>query len=208
MNLLIKSKFAKWAGKSAPAVSKALKQGRLELFQDTDKINTGSPKSQAFKSTIGNGQKNIIPTVTGQVINPDAPEPNENLEKAGENVLNAQAQKTVEESALKKQQRIKEEIKNANRMGEVVRLNSINTMIMTWFDQWLSTNKRRFNGSVDEFLRLAFQLFENENESADHDISRATFKRKWATSFEQWQHEGNKETMKRLSEIQEGQAGK
>ena len=94
MNLLIKSKFAKWAGKSAPAVTKALKQGRLELFQDTDKINTGSPKSQAFKATIGIGQKDIIPLVTGQVENTDdLSRSNENLEKAGENVLNAHAQK-------------------------------------------------------------------------------------------------------------------
>ena len=196
MNLLTKSAFAKWAGKSAPAVTKALKQGRLELFQDTGKINIGSPKSQAFKSVIGNGQKNIVPLATGKLVNSDQEtEPSEDLKNEGVKVLQTQKKKINEELGLKREQRIKEQIKNAVRLGEVVSLDSVNTMIMTYLDKWLSTNKRRFNGSFDEFERMILA-----------DKPKSEIKRAWAVKFEEWQHEGNEETMKRLSEIQEVQS--
>lgn len=201
MNLKTKTEIAKLAGKSLPAVSKALRQNRLELFKNTNQINFDSPKTQAFINTIVQGQKNIIPQVQESNVEPDP-----DLKKAGEKVLTAQAKKIIEEAGLKEQQRIEREIKNAVSLGQLVRVESVDSMIMVWFDAWGNTCKRRFNGSVDEFMRMAFQVFENESKGTMHDMSRAKIKRDWANSFEKWQHEGNQEAMRRLTEIQEDQA--
>lgn len=159
MNLLIKAAFAKWAGKSAPAVTKALKKGRLELYKDTDMINTGSPKSQAFKTKIGHGQKNIIATVTETGTESD-----EDLKKAGKKVLGAQQKKLGEEGEFKKQQRIEKELKNAYTRGRLIAEDAIEKSMMMFLDRWLTTNKRVFSAMYDDMQRTILAAGEKQPE--------------------------------------------
>lgn len=209
------TEFAAFVGTSRNAISKAInpkngKPARLKYWQGRKEIYINDPLTQAFINNVPKERlfkPGNLPA-TGETIQPG--NKSESMEEAEKGVLLAQDKKLVEEAEFKKQQRIEKQLKNAVLMGQQVKIESINTLIMVYFDQWLNTCKRRFNGSVDEFLRMAFKIFENEQGSKDpdfkpHDISRAEIKRKWATSFEKWQHEGNKESMKRLLEIQKEQ---
>ena len=207
MNLLTQIKFAELAGVSSPAITKARKNNRVEYYQGTKEYDIDSPLNKSFLSTIPKERLNKL--VVTEVTKPG--EKSEKLENASEMVLLATEKKIIEEAEFKEQQKIEKQLKNAYTLGEHVKIESIETTIMTWFDSWLNTNKRRFNGSFDEFIRMAFMLFENEQGSKDpdfkpHDLSRSEIKRKWVNDFEKWQHEGNKEATKRLLEIQKEQS--
>lgn len=198
MNLFSKKDFALYAGKSAAAVSKALRTGRLETYKDTNEINANTQKSQAFKATIGQGQKNIIPSAT----NGSVEQPDEDLVKAGEKVLLATEKKTIEEAEYKKQQRIEKEMKNAVRRGELLEEKLVNESIMTFFDRWLNSNKRGWLAFFDDFMRHAFQIFENETSDTDHKMTRPELRQKAMNTLESWAHEGKEESVKRVKLIQ------
>jgi hypothetical protein len=190
LNLLTKTEFAAYAGKSAAAVSKAIRNGRLETFQDTGKINPNSAKSQKFAATIGQGQKNIIPAATnGSIVEP---EDNEGLKDAGKKVLLAQEKKIIEEAGLKEQQRIEKEMKNAVRRGELVEIEAIEKMIALYLDRWLNTNKRRFNANFDQLKRNLL-----DESKTDHEV-----KRELNNLFESWSHEAKTKTVEFLRTIQ------
>lgn len=206
MQLLTKSQFAKHCGKDPSAISHALRKGKLETFQETGKINPNSPLSQKFKATVGKGQKDLITGITG--INGEIePGSSKDLTKAAVGVVLAQEQKIIEEAELKKEQRIDKQLKNAYTRGELVSIEAINQTIMTWFDRWLSSNKRGWNGSFDEFMRGAFKIFENEVKANDpdftpHEITRPEHKQKWINRFESWADDGKKTSVEKLKEIQ------
>lgn len=189
MNLLIKAAFAKWAGKSAPAVTKALKKGRLELYKDTDMINTGSPKSQAFKTKIGHGQKNIIATVPAEESETES---GEDLKDAGKKVLGAQQKKLKEEGGYKKQQRIEKELKNAYTRGRLIAEDAIEKSIMMFLDRWLTTNKRVFSAMYDDMQRTILAAGEKQPE----------LKRNFLNQLEGAADEAKTKTVELLREIQ------
>lgn len=150
MNLLTKTAFAKWAGKSGAAVSKALKKGRLETFQDTGMINAGSPKSQEFAKTIGKGQKNLPVVPSGEIMQPDD---SGDLTNVSIEVSKAHEKKLTEEAGFKEQQRIEKEMKNQYRRGQLVALKAIEETIMLFFDKQLNINKRYFSAGYDRIVR-------------------------------------------------------
>jgi hypothetical protein len=152
MNLLTKAEFARKCGKSKTAVSRALNSGRLETYQDTDKINPGSPKSQKFAGTIGRGQKGVAIGVVGQASEPD-PRTEKELADAGKKVLLAQEKKIIEEAHLKEQQRIEKQMKNATRRGELLEADLVQKYLMTFLDRLLNTNKRVFSANYDAIVR-------------------------------------------------------
>ena len=197
MNLMTKSQFAEHCGKGKSAISNALKQGRLETFQDTGKINPNSPKSQKFLATTHPSQKNTIALATSGSVE----EPDQDLRKAGKKVLLAQEKKIIEEAALKEQQRIEKEIKNAVRLGELVEISAINESIMMFIDRWLSENERGFNGKYLEFKRLVLDV--EDGKKSDNEV-RSIFK-DW---FLERAHIAKTTTTEKLREIQNEQGRK
>jgi hypothetical protein len=204
------------AGVSKKTVSVALnpkdgKEPRLDYYNGTRKINVNSVKARAFLENIhpSRGKPANIELITKN--SQASPEKTEELTDAIIGAHNAQTEKTIEEARLKQQQRIEKELKNAVRRGELIELEAVNQMIMTWFDRWLQANKRGFNSSFDGFMRDAFRVFENER-NADkkdfnpHEVTRAGLKRRYSNLFESWADDGKEESIKRLQEIQIEQA--
>jgi hypothetical protein len=218
MELVTAAEFSRLAGVSQMAISKALnpkngKEPRLDYYKRTKKIDVQSVKAQAFLSNLdprrGVG-RNVATVIDHDTVDDDK---KNDLTDALINAQNAGADKTVEEARLKKEQRIERQLKNAVRRGELIELEAVNQMIMTWFDRWLQANKRGFSGNFDGFLRDAFKLFENDL-NADkkdfklHDITKSKLKKRWSDSFESWADDGKQETIKYLKKIQENQARK
>jgi hypothetical protein len=152
MNLLTKAEFAANCGKSKAAVSKALRDGRLDVYQDTGKINPGSPKSQKFAGTIGRGQKGVAIGVVGQASDPD-PRTEKEFAEAAIKFANAQEQKTIEDAEFTKQKRIEKQMKNATRRGELLEADLVQKYLMTFLDRLLNTNKRVFSANYDAIVR-------------------------------------------------------
>lgn len=214
MKLMTAAAFSRLAAVSKSAISQALKppdgsEPRLDYCNGSRKIDADSVKSRAFLENINPNRGGL----SVRVRDPAAVtrETGEELEHALIGAQEAQAQKIIETAELTKQKRIAEQMKNAVRRGELIELQVVDQMIMTWFDRWLNANKRGFNGNFDEFLREAFKIFENDkNEGRKdfkaHAVTRSTLKRKWSNLFETWADDGKQESVKRLKQIQIDQA--
>jgi transcriptional regulator with XRE-family HTH domain len=219
LKLLNQTEFAKLAGVSKMAISKALnpkngKEPKLDYYNGTKKIDADSVKARSYLENIPPVRLTHKIDVRKAVPqNIEGLPATEEFGKALTKTQKAQAQKIIEEAELKKQMRIEKEMKNAVRRSELIELGAVNTVIMTWFDRWLHANKRGFNASFDEFLRDAFKIFENDQNEGKkdfkaHAVTRSTLKRKWSNLFETWADDGKEASIKKLEQIKIEQAKK
>ncbi len=197
MNLQTQTEFSKLAGVSKMAISKAIKAETLRYFPGTKKIDPGDALSQAYLNNpsisriSANKAKNL--PAQGEPV-----QQSDDVEQTIVDVNKAQIQKIIEEAELKRQQRIKVQLQNATRRGELVELKAIEKLIMMFYDRWLNTNKRRFNGKFDELKRDL-----DKGEKSDAEI-----KRDLNNSFENWANEAKETSCELLIQIQEGQGKK
>ncbi len=155
MNLLTKSAFAKLCGVSPAAITKAGykdKDGnaRLECYKGTSKIDIDSPLSRAFRENIPDQRLNKVVTVPGEMVPTTE---SEDLTSAITKVQKAQAQKTIEEAGLKKEQRIERQMKNSVRRADLFESKKVEISLFMFIDRLLNTNKRYFSAAYDEIVR-------------------------------------------------------
>lgn len=208
LNLLTGKALAELAQVAGSAITKARKNDRLRFYQGTQKYDREDPLTRAFLENIPKERLNKPATIP---VNGGVKDSDKDLVDSLTKSNLSQAKKQLEDAELTKQKRIEKEMKNAVRRSELIELEAIEKSIMTWFDRWLNSNKRGFNGSYDDFMRGAFKLFENEAAKGDerpHDITRSEHKQKWINDFESWADDGKQESMKRLQEIQISQGKK
>ena len=216
MELLNAAEFARLAGVSQKTISIALNpkgglETRLDYYNGTRKIDPKSVKARAFLENIPRQRNTLERSVNVATEQQPSTEKFEDLTDAQITAFNAQSKKAIEEAKLKREQRIEKQLKNAVRRGELIELDAVNQMIMTWFDRWLQSNKRGFNGNFDGFLRDVFKLFENDmnadkKDFKKHEITKAELKKRWSDTFEAYADNGKQKTLKYLGEIQEEQA--
>jgi hypothetical protein len=196
MNLVTQAEFARQAGINKSNVTRAIQKGKLENFPGTKKIDMDAELTRAYLNNPSENRKLAVSISQGIIRRNGEGEPDKDLAKATTNALKAQEKKTIEEAELKRQQRIEKELKNAVRRSELVEMESVETMIMMFFDRWLNTNKRRFNAFFTELKRDIL-----EGKRPDSEI-----KREYNNEFEEWAHDAKEETVKLLNEIEEQQA--
>jgi hypothetical protein len=192
MELLTQAELSRESGKSKQAISKALKEGRLDYFQDTRKINRNSPKTQKFLVTVGQGQKNIVQGVTGGTVQ----EPDEETKDAAKKVLLAQEKKIIEEADFKEQQKIEKQIKNAVRTGELIESDLIDKYQMVFIDRIFNQMDREFSALFDEIWATAQAEIKPKNE----------IKRSCILAFRGWRNDAIQGLVDELSEIKKIQA--
>ena len=150
MNLITKKELSELAGVDPSTISHALKKKRLETYKGTKEIDLDSPLTKAFLEKIPRQRKNNVPAVNGKK---SLITESDDLEKAVTKVQKAQAQKTIEEAGLKKEQRIDRQMKNAVRRSDLFEAEKVNISIMMFLDRILNNNKRYFSAAYDEIVR-------------------------------------------------------
>lgn len=193
MELISKSKFADLAGVSMPSISKALRIGRLETYNGTKKIDVSSPLAQAYLNNIPSQRAevlSVVPTVQEQ------PEITPDIEKIVIEAGKAEKQLKIERAKKTKQERIKVELQNATRRGELIEQTAVETSIMMSYDRLLN-NLRRMSGSFyDEMERKILMAGQSSPE----------LKREWNNELEKMMDEAKNDVCDKLETIQNDQA--
>jgi len=155
MRLVSKAKFAKMAGVSKPAISKALRpdkngSSRLETYAETGKIDADSALSQAY---LKNAPDQRLYAVKSSVPSDQPVEQSRTITNAVTEVQKAQRKRLDVDRKLKEDQHLLLEWKIVKQRGEYVSFESINKTIMVFLDRWLSENERGFAAKFDEIDR-------------------------------------------------------
>jgi hypothetical protein len=149
MNLLTQKQLAVLAGVSSAAITKARKKKRVEHFNGTKNYDIDSPLNKAFLNDLN---PNRINSET-EIVLPGTPEQNETLLNQQQKSLDAVAKLAKEKAELTKQNRIKVQLQNAVRRGELIEAEAVEQSLMMFLDRWLNVNKRKFNSYWQELIR-------------------------------------------------------
>jgi len=155
MNLVSKAKFARMAGVSKPAITKALRpdkngSARLETYAETGKIDADSAIAQAY---LKNPSDQRLQAVKSGVPSGQPVKQSKAITNAITKVQDAQKKRLDVDRKLKEDQHLLLEWKICKQRGEYVSFESVNKMIMVFLDRWLSENERGFAAKFDEIER-------------------------------------------------------
>lgn len=197
MNLITKKEIAQLAGVSAPAISKAIKDGRLECYQGSKQIDTDSPLARAYLNNIPLQRQNNVPSLPGQQqANVDSGPNNDDLTQAVIKVQNAEALNKVEAAEFKRQQRIEKEMKNAVRRSDLLNYKKVDQYIFLYLDKLHSNLERLATSVLDD---MSEKILESGSVRPEH-------RQIWKDAVKKSIHESVEQVKKRLKEIMDDQA--
>lgn len=196
IELITQKELSEIAGVSRAAISRQVKIGKLELFNGSKKINLNGPLTQAYLNNLSPGRlKKLNESLQLQTYNGGQPKKSF-IPEVTEEIQNF-AEKYAKERADKEEQaRIKLELDNTVRRGDLVELSAIESSLMMFIDRWLNINKRKFASGYDELER---KLLAKQERQPD-------LKREFLNMLEQCADEAKNEVCDKLEAIQITQA--
>ena len=198
MKLMFQNKFAELAGISAPAVSKAIREKRLECYHGTKKINRDCPLSKAFLNNIS--PQRMSSALEKNIKASDITYPGE--ESADNEGSDDVSQETKEDygkqrTKLSKEQTIKLKLQNAQTRGELMQDSLVEEYLFLYLDKLHSTLDRMGSAALTDIGRkiLTAGDIKPEHRQAWKDLVKGVV------------HGAKLEIMERLDDVKTLQAG-
>ncbi len=197
MGLLTKAEFSQLAGVSPPAISKQLREGKLEEENGTGRINTDHPLSRAYLQRVPPQRQSKVFDNASKAI--------EIIDPSGQSVLSARKKNEVanaimdvsdERARVQRATAEKIEMQNAVRRSELYESELIDTQLFLYLDRVHSNLDRLSGSTLDDIVRLA--IIEGKL-LPEHKL-------KWKNACKSAVHEAKMEIVERLEGIKEAQA--
>ena len=197
MELLNQTKFAAKAKVSKMAISKALKNKRLEYCDGSKKIDVDSPLSQAFLNNISPQRMSNVLNPTGGVLQlPNPGELSTYIPDNAEAIAGTVEDYGKEKTKVAKETAIKLNLSNTTTRGHLLEYDLVEQYIFLWIDTLHSNLDRMSGGFWDDLARRLILAGENLPE----------FKLEWNDKIKLIKHETKLAAMERLVGIKKIQA--